>query len=103
MITENLKEQALKKECQKIYQKNYYLKNKQKASEYRKQYYTEHINELKQKARKKYLKNRQHLLDCSKKYYTEHKKSISSYKKRWYEARIKKHKDNIEKTLKESL
>jgi hypothetical protein len=92
------------KECSKEYDKNYYLKNKEKHNKYSKNYYITHkeryaqlakiwYNKNKSKIKKQHMLNRHKIIEYNKNYYLKNKRKESKRNKLYH----KIHKKEINK------
>ena len=66
------------------YKKKWYLENKDELKEKHKDYYLKNKDELKEKYKDYYLKNKEKIVEYKKEHYLKNKEKIDEYKKEWY-------------------
>ena len=59
--------------------------NREYRSKYRKIYYQQNCESIKQKSRKYYYNNREYILECQEKYRQNHRQQKRQYDKQWYQ------------------
>jgi len=67
----------------KEYQKEYYLKNKEKLKEYQKEYELNNKEKIKERQKEYYLKNKEKLKEYNEEYYSNNKEKLKEYKKEY--------------------